>query len=274
MGVVFFLLAWAVFDWFTHTEKDSAPARRWFIGRKSRRSRIPPHLVGPRAITWKDFTFVGGGATGILLKYGVLGLLVGACNFINYQSNSQFTWEFEGGVLIWTSFLLTAIWLALEASRIFKDEVRWKTLSSLITLPISVQELAYRKVAGALAGTLPLLGAAVLGMVMVPDNVADFLKEIFDHPRDFMSFAVTIIQFVLFLHLAAFLSLVVKRGALPLAFAIHFVGGFFILWFVSMFTIFFRFSGTVYFVAFGCLVLIAILHRGIGYRLERVAAEE
>ena len=274
MGVLFFLLAWLVFDWFTHEEKDAAPARRWLVGRTNRPSRIPPHLVGFGAITWKDFTFIGGGKFGVILKFAVLGLLVGICNFICYQSDSPITWEFEGGVLIWASFLMTAIWLALEASRIFKDEVRWKTLSSLITLPISVRELAYRKVAGALAGTLPLLAGAVVGMVMVPDKVADFLNELLKHPTSFASFLVAILQFVLFLHLTAFLSLVIKRGALPLAFAIHFVGGLFVMWFVVMFSMLLRFNGSSYFIATGCVVLTGLLHRGIGYRLERAAAEE
>ena len=76
-GVLLFLLAWLVFDWCTREEKDAAPARRWLIGRKNRRSRIPPHLVGPGAITWKDFTFIGGGKIGLLLKFALLGLLVG-----------------------------------------------------------------------------------------------------------------------------------------------------------------------------------------------------
>jgi ABC-type transport system involved in multi-copper enzyme maturation permease subunit len=273
-GVLLFLIAWLVFDWCTREEKDTAPARRWLIGRKNRRSRIPPHLVGPGAITWKDFTFIGGGKIGLLLKFALLGLLVGICNFICYETDSPITWQFEGGTLIWSSILMTAIWLALEASRIFKDEVRWKTLSSLITLPISIQELAYRKVVGALTATLPLLGGAVVGMVMVPDKVADFINEIFRHSSSLGTLLVMFVQFLLFLHLTAFLSLVIKRGALPLAFAIHFVGGMFVLWFVAIFSMLLRFDGSSYFIAFGCVVLTAILHRGIGYRLERAAAEE
>jgi ABC-type transport system involved in multi-copper enzyme maturation permease subunit len=274
MGVLLFLLAWLVFDWFTREEKDAAPARRWLIGRKNRPSRIPPHLIGPSALTWKDFTFVGGGKIGLLLKFGLVAALVGLCNFISYQTNSRITWQFEGGTLIWSSFLITAIWLSLEASRIFKDEVRWKTLSSLITLPISIQELAYRKAIGALASTLPLLIGVIIGMILVPDQVGTFVNDVFSRPRSFGPLLMMVVQFVLFLHLTAFLSLVLKRGALPLAFAIQFVGGVFMMWFVAMFSVLLRFEWGTYFIAGGCIVLTALLHRGIGYRLERAAAEE
>jgi hypothetical protein len=273
MGVLFFLLSWLIFDWCTRQEKDASPPRRTLFGRKSRRSRIPPRLIGPAAITWKDFTFIGGGKFGVLMKFMVVGFLVALCNFISYQSGSHITQEFEGGVLIWSSIIATIIWLALEASRIFKEEVRWKTLSSLVTLPISVRELAYRKALGALAGTLPLLGGAVLGAILVPDDIFDFLNNLFKY-GNFGGYLVAIAQFILFLHLVAFLSLVLKRGALPLAIAIQFMGLFFFTVFINMFFMLARVNGGSYFIAFGCLVVAAVLHRGIGYRLAQAAAQE
>ncbi len=274
LGVFFFLMAWLVFDWCTREEKDAAPTRRWFSGSKSRRSRIPPQLVGPAAITWKDYTFIGGGKFGILLKFGVIALMIGVCHFIAYENDQPFTRKFEGPVLIWTSVIGTAIWLALEASRIFREEVRWKTLSSLVTLPISVGELAYRKVAGALLGTLPLLGGAVLGIILVPDEFADFLNAMFGRTSEFGMFLAFICQFILFLHLIAFLSLVIKWGALPLAFVIQYIGGSFFMGVIMAMSAMTGFQGMTFFVAFGCLVASAFLHRGIAYRLERAAAEE
>jgi ABC-type transport system involved in multi-copper enzyme maturation permease subunit len=275
MGVFFFLVAWIVFDPCTREEKDSAPARRWLWSRTSRRSRIPSHVLGAKAITWKDFTFLGGGKFGLLLKFLVMAVLVAVINIFVLESGSRrVTWEVEGWTLIWVSLISTMVWLALEASRIFKDEVRWKTLSSLMTLPISVPELAYRKVAGALIGTLPLLAFFVLGVIMVPDKVGDFLDAIFRESGLFGMLMVAILQFILFLHLTAFLSLVIKRGALPLAIAIQYLGGSFFLGFVS----FFLFAGGAgvasFVIGFVCLVLIVILHRAIGYRLVRAAAEE
>jgi ABC-type transport system involved in multi-copper enzyme maturation permease subunit len=248
LGVLFFLIAWMVFDRCMREEKDSVPGRRWLLRRTSRRSRIPSYVIGARAITWKDFTFVGGGKFGLFLKFIIMGLLVELCNLIAIKSDATITREFEGTVLIWVSLMMTAVLLALEASHIFKDEVRWKTLSSLMTLPISVSELAYRKIAGALAATLPVMACFVVGLLLVPD--------------------------ILFLHLTAFLSLVIKRGALPLAIAIQYLGGSFFLGLVSMFLLVGGRGMVSFIVACICLVLIAILHRAIGFRLARAAAEE
>lgn len=275
-GLVFFLLAWLVFDPSTRTEGDAAPARRGFLRRAgSRASRLPRDLVGFRAISWKDFVFISGGWVGLLLKLTVVGLLDGFCNLIVVETGGKMTEESEGYALIWISIIVIAIWLALEASRIFKDEVRWKTLSSLVMLPISMRQLAYRKVLGVLAGTLPLLACTVVGILMVPNGMSDFIENVFRDTEGFWMFVVMILQFVLFLHLTAFLSLVLKRGALPLAIAIHYLGGMLLIGFMTAFFFVVGSPNARSFVtAFICVVLTLILHWAIGFRLARAAAEE
>jgi ABC-type transport system involved in multi-copper enzyme maturation permease subunit len=279
LGVLWFLLAWLVFDRCTREEKDAAPARRWLLRRTTRRSRIPDRLVGIRAISWKDFTFISGGRIGLFVKFGVVALLMAFCNIIalEFGSRSEINREFEGVSLIWISLSMTVVFLALDAARIFQEEIRWKTLSSLVTLPVSVPELAYRKVTGTLAGTLPLLAGFVLGMLLVPEDTGKFLEEMFREPAAFGMFTVVILQFILFLHLTAFLSLIIKRGALPLAIAIQYLGGSF---FIGFLTLFFSFGGAtgpgviLFFTGIICVVLTAILHRAIGLRLALAAAEE
>ena len=278
LGVFFFLLAWAFFDVCTREEKDSAPARRWFWRRTSRQSRIPHGLVGVRAISWKDFNFVSGGRIGLLVKFLVVALLIGVCNFVSYETDSKITLEFEGGAFIWISLLTTAVWLAVEASRVFKDEVRWKTLSSLMTLPFSVRHLAYRKVIGILVGTLPLLAYFVVGVILVPNQTGDFIGEILSHPESFGMLLVAVFQYILFLHLTAFLSLVLKRGALPIAVVVQYLGGSFSLGFMSIIFVMGGGAGAAevvpYFIILICIVLTGVLHRAIGLRLVRAAAEE
>ena len=278
LGVLFFLLGWVVFEPCTREEKEAAPARQWFFRRATRRSRIPPRLIGPRAISWKDFTFISGGRLGLVVKFGVVALLVGLINVIALESGNgnALTREFEGTVLLWVSLLTTAVCLALESAHIFQEEIRWKTLSSLATLPVSLSELAYRKVAGTLAGTLPLLAGLVLGMFLVPEDVGKFFDEMFREPVEFGMFIVAILQFILFLHLTAYLSLIIKRGALPLAIAIQYVGGSFFTTFLAIFLSVGR-SGpgaTCFVTGMICVVMTIVLHRAIGLRLVRAAAEE
>ncbi len=275
LGLIAFLLSWLVFDVCTRTEKDPAPTRLWIFTRKNRSSRMPRHVAGARSITWKDFAFITGGKFGLLLKFIVVILIVGVCNIFEYESDSKLSWEFEGATLVWVSLISTAVWLAIEASRVFKEEVRWKTLSSLMTLPISVPELAYRKTLGALIGTLPLLAGFFIGLLIVPDKVGDFVAEINRDPSEFGALVVVFLNFLLFFHLTAFLSLVVKRGALPLAIAIHVVG--LILFGMSSLFLFAAATsggGVLFLAGFICVVLTIPLHFAIGYRLGHLGAEE
>ena len=286
LGVLFFLLSWLVFDRFTREEKEPSPARGWLPRRTSRQgSRIPAGAIGLAAVTWKDFNFISGGKFGLWMKFGLMIFLIGLCNFMVWEFDNRnlnrnvFTREFEGGVLIWISLLLTAICLALDAARVFQEEIRWKTLSSLVTLPATVGQLAYRKVAGVLLHTLPLLSGFVLGVCLIPDTVMNFFLEMFSEWVGFGFFIVAILQFVMFLHLTAFLSLLIKRGALALAVAIQYVGGSFMMGFASMI---FAFSGggrssaglLCFLSGTVCVVATVILHKAIGTRLARAAAEE
>jgi hypothetical protein len=87
---------------------------------------------------------------------------------------------------------------------------------------------------------------------------------------------VAVLQFILFLHLTAFLSLVIKRGALPLAIAIQYLGGSFFMTFLAIFLSVGRSGpGATFFVTgMICMVMTVVLHRAIGLRLARAAAEE
>jgi len=276
LGVFSFLLSWLVFDWCTRTEKDTGPTRRWIFSRKGRNTRMPSFLAGASAITWKDFRFISGGSTGLLLKFLVMGLLVALNNMIQYESDSKMGWESEGGTLIWWSLFLTVVWLAIEASRVFKDEVRWKTLSALTTLPISVPEIAYRKVIGALAGTLPLLAGVFVGLLMAPGKLGEYMGEISREPSELGFHVVMFLQLIFFLHLTALLSLFIKWGALAAAIGIHFIGAFmFGMFSMILFSGFSGGVGGVLFLAgFVTVVLTIPLHFAIGYRLHHLAAQE
>jgi len=278
MGVLLFLVAWRFFDPCTRAEIEAAPARLWFFRqRKSRHSRLPAKAIGMAAVSWKDFTFISGGWVGLAIKFGVVAFVMALANVLalEFGNHNALTAKFEGGLLIWISIIATAIWLAVDAARIFSEEIRWKTWSSLATLPVSVSTLAYRKVFGTLTGTLPLLAGVLVGVVLNPTDTADFISGIFDHEEMFMGLVVVLLQYVLFLHLTTFFSLIIKRGALPLAFAVQYLGGSFLLGFMAIIFAGARGPGVFFiFISIICFISTLVLHHAIGRRLCRAIAEE
>jgi hypothetical protein len=235
--------------------------------------------MGARAVSWKDFTLISGGKLGWLTRLGVILLVVAIVIYIfSTTANAPLSRELAGGCLILISLLMMAIFLASDAARVFAEEIRWKTLSSLVTLPVSIPELAYHKVAGVLAGTLPLLVVTVAGMCLVPEAIGKFMDELSSSTKGLGTLFITVAQFVLFLHLTAYLSLVIKRGALALAFAIQYLGGSFLMTLLALAALNGggpgAGDGLEFFVALICLALTVILHAAIGRRLARAAAEE
>lgn len=227
-------------------------------------------------MAWREFRFVGGGVRGLALKFLIFGAAA-ACfakGFWLRQAGSPK--EVLGGFLVISSLAVTAISLALDASRVFKSEVRWKTLSSLVLLPFSVREIAYRKVFASVAGVTPYLLYCLAGLTLIPKEFSQFLDGMASHPEGLMFLAISVSQYILFLHLTAYLSLVMKRGALPLAVAIQYVGGVFLVMPISL--IFMRSPGgqdvEMLFILAGTLVVTGVLHGAIGARLARAAAEE
>lgn len=111
----------------------------------------------------------------------------------------------------------------------------------------------------------------------MPEAAGKFFGGMFSEPVAVGMLTVTILQYILFLHLTAFLSLVIKRGALPLAIAIQYLGGsFFMIFLARLFSI----GGSIgpgaifFFTGIICVVSTTVLHRANRLRLARAAAEE
>jgi hypothetical protein len=116
------------------------------------------------------------------------------------------------------SLVLVLVELAFCASRIFYEEIKWKTLSGISMLPLSTAQIAYSKIAGCLVGLVPAVAYFCLGVLIYPDNFIKALENLFGQVVGWL----LIVEYVLFLHAVAFLSLFVKWGALPLTVAIFF----------------------------------------------------
>ncbi len=279
-GVVCFGIAWLLFDRCTRDIQEAAPVRTLEMRLRSwwRRGRVPTRITGAQALTWKESGLYAGGAGAMALRVLVLGLLYVAVFCVPmWLSGASIRRDYLGGSLMIFALVLLAVMLAFGAANIFHEEVQWKTLSSLVILPISVLELIGRKVVGRLIEVVPALGFLVVGAGIYPAGVHDFVRNLSRDGTAFLAFLFFIAQYLLFLHLVAYLSLIVKRWALPLAFVLQYGCG-------SMCVILFGVSGILdnHNSADGLLMLSILvtsallfcLLQGMVARLRRAAAEE
>jgi hypothetical protein len=159
--------------------------------------------------------------------------------------------------------------LAIQGSRVFQTELTWKTLSSVMLLPKGVAEIAYSKLFGTAISLIPALIVLFVGAVCAPHVLGDILEEMVDEPGAWYFVS----QVILFIHLATILSLYVKWGAVPLAFAAIYGGNMLMMIFASLF---FRFQPPGQEIL-GLLAVVTIMicvgmHRVIGQRLKHLAA--
>jgi hypothetical protein len=130
---------------------------------------------------------------------------------------------------IWPTALLLLIESTFMASRVFREEVQLNALSSLMLLPKGPARIAYAKVAGCLVALLPGLIVLMFGVMSVvvaivveSDSQAaasSIVGLIFAGVGVVLGFA-----FILFfVHLVAYLSLVVKWGSIPMSIGISLV---------------------------------------------------
>ena len=272
LGLGFLGLGWSLFEICTRNEKPASEDR----GFLTRRLGAAGSVMGAGrawewALGWKDFHFVGGGKMMILLKlllyFGVVGLIIG---MDKYYGMGGLTVRDVGNVALVLGLWAIVIELGIQGSRVFYTEIKWKTLSSIMLLPNSVGEIAYSKVLGAAISLLPAIVVTLFGFVLAPQSVVDVLQDTVDEPGAWYFVS----QVIVFVHLATILSLYVKWGALPLAFAGIYGGNILMMFF---FSIFFRFGGPPDDGFFVLMTVLAILgcvatHAIIGRRLKTLAA--
>jgi hypothetical protein len=282
-GVTLFLLAWAVFETFNAEQREATPLR----GRVAR-SGSPARFANAgrawrHALIWKDFHFLAGGVLGghfgSLIKLIVYGLVLGSLVWNPPRSGgavgAPFRWDSVGFKLMGFMAFALAIELTFAAARIFRHERRWKTLSSLAMLPVSLRSVAYQKILAALLTLWPGILYFCIGLACASATIwesiwkASHEVRFFDTTLGWLGLAV--LQTLFFLHLVANLSLRVKWGAVPLAIAVSYLFSMF-----SMMAVMLIFRGADAMVI-PMLVLsvgTVALHVNTGARLKQLAAEE
>ena len=143
VGLLLFGLSWLVFDHFTDDLPPPGPGRRAFMSRCGRRV----NRVWRYALVWKDFFFVAGGWSRTIAQLILYPLIIaGIVWCITYfDPETRITAELISGATLSSMCALLVVMPLFMAGRVFRNEVQWKTHSSLMLLPVSTRRLACEK---------------------------------------------------------------------------------------------------------------------------------
>lgn len=232
-GLVGFLAAWTMFNLATREQHDEAPGRA-FVMRGDRWWRgLGAGRAWRRPLIWKDYHFIVGGR---LMWWARMIGLFGVTFIVLMGALSDNSHVVEAG-LVAAALVVALLYLELliQASRIFRTETQWKTLSSLMVLPMPPGVVVREKIYGCLLGMTPYAVMIALLLSLAGIGLPDYFAGDLNGRGGFGGvFSVAIIglvvvlgtaQCIFFLYLVAYLSLVMKRGALAAALAIWFLSG-------------------------------------------------
>lgn len=215
-GLVCFLIAWVAFNPFTRSLASQGVTRGIVLQSTSRAKFLSPGRVWAMPLVWKDFQFIGGGYLFAVFKLfayaGLLGVIV-LLSTVEGATASSIRWDNVAEMYVYCMLGIVVVESCILAARVFHDEVRLLTLSSLLMLPRSIPYLAYSKAVGCLMGLFPALFCLVLGALLLPGISTSEALEFLIDPVVWGF----VLSLMIFLHLVALLSLFVKWGALPLA---------------------------------------------------------
>lgn len=220
-GVSCFLLAWALFGRFCSGTAETAPRRK----KSAKGAKL---LRAPRpegwAIAWKDFWFLQGGRRGLISRFIGYAILVFGFICLVAFNNNYMESDDIGEMMMSFAGIGLCVEIVLGAARIFGIERRWLTLSSLITIPMPLGSIIRQKILAALASLTPGFCFVFLGALIAPESLEELWRDITRREESFLAFMYVVIHLVTIPLLACWLSLKMRRGAVPATIAIGFVG--------------------------------------------------
>ena len=212
IGVGCFLLSWLLFSRF-NSQTTGANDGRGMVAKSTGRVRFfAPGRAWSLPLVWKDFQFVAGGLRFATVKFTGYVLVFAA--FVYYGVRSNIAWTETCSNYISLMVWAVVIEASILSSRIFHDEIRLQTMSSLMMLPRSLSWIGHSKALGCLIGLLPSIICLCSSTLFLPGLDLKLAFQVAISPIVWGA----ILCFVVFLHLVALLSLFVKWGALPLGF--------------------------------------------------------
>ncbi|MDP1796489.1 MAG: hypothetical protein Q8K78_03365 [Planctomycetaceae bacterium] len=265
-GSACFLLSWGLFGWAVR-QPDTAPlSRAWWLPRSPRFRLGSPGRVWPMAVAWKELFFTLGGWQWLAIKaagYALIPIIVVAYWAGFERGPNRMNYAQEVCVICFS--LAMALEGSVLASRVFSDEIRQQTWSTLYLTPLSVSEVVLVKWVAVLVGLLPVVMFDFVAIFSSEFGVRNFI-DILD---DAMFYGV-VAMFFTCAHLAAVFSLYVRWGAVPLAGGVVWLS-FAMLMVVGQPGLRERDAGVI--AVFASLLACVIAHGWIFIRLEQLAAE-
>ena len=224
IGLFFFLLSWASFNFFNR-ETDTAPAKK---KSKAQGASVRRRRAWDSAIAWKEFYFAAGGKHYFFAKFVIYGSVI---VFIAFADAG---WQIRRISLVETFKISSMIMffgflpleLVLTVARTFPPEIKNKTLSALVMLPISTRRLAYTKLLGGFLGLVPVLTYSLICVLFSPRMVSEITRDTMQEPFVvLLVFSNVVAHLLLFLHLVAWMSLRMNGWwAILVAWLVHYLG--------------------------------------------------
>ncbi len=184
------------------------------------RRRMPIHSRGRPKLnpfTWKDFHFIGGGTTGLVLR----ATLIVVSYFVVCHVTDHLGGGWDWGPPHWGTATGTFVSLMMFAvtldagqmmSRCLNEEIREQTFGSLLMLPHSTHKILYSKLLGVFLAWLPGPTAMVLVLMLTVEGL-NCAHAFWEYPGAMLLFAV---HFVLVPHITMVAALFVRWGGLAL----------------------------------------------------------
>ncbi len=220
-GLGCFFLAWALFNRFCSGTADTAPRKKPAAKGAKLLCILRP---GSRPVAWKDFWFLIGGRSGLIVRYVGYGVLTLGFAALMLFTNGQVQSEDVGEMLIVLSAMAMAVELILIAARIFGVERKMLTLSSLITLPVPLGRIIRHKLIGALPSFIPGVTYMLVGMFIAPKSVGKFFTDIGRiNSYDFRVISYIAMHLIAIPLLACWFSLKLRRAVVAATIAITLV---------------------------------------------------